>query len=358
MSKIIPDDFTGIVESWNGTKLWYQSGIIHREDGPAVEWPDGFTKKYYMNGKELSQESWQEKVDKINGKNNKGSNKMKLIHSDGKIEEKDLIPDNFTGIVEYRDRTKEWYQDGKRHRLDGPAVEWSSEFESYYINGKCFLTQKSWQEEVDKINKKSLNKIKLIHSDGKIEEVDNDCKFNVLNCFTGVVECSNGSKYWYQNGKLHRLDGPAVEWSNGDKSYYINGKYYECQESWQEEVDKIIGKNNNDVCSVPTEKSNMENKNNNKLFALIPLTESNIQAGMVIRRPAHDDSIHAFSDTIVEFVDFNKQVVKLVRPYASFDRTNDLEIKTEKNLVPFEIMFRKDHNWHYVMEGSKPYYVL
>ena len=25
----------------NGTKLWYQNGDLHRTDGPAVEWSDG-----------------------------------------------------------------------------------------------------------------------------------------------------------------------------------------------------------------------------------------------------------------------------------------------------------------------------
>jgi hypothetical protein len=35
---------------------------------------------------------------------------------------------------------------------------------------------------------------------------------------------SNGSKYWFLNGKLHREDGPAVEHPNGDKYWYLNGK--------------------------------------------------------------------------------------------------------------------------------------
>jgi hypothetical protein len=57
--------------------------------------------------------------------------------------------------------TKQWHQNGKLHRLDGPAVEWA-----------------------------------------------------------------NGDKKWYQNGKLHRLDGPAVECANGHKEWWIEGKRY------------------------------------------------------------------------------------------------------------------------------------
>jgi len=41
-----------------------------------------------------------------------------------------------------------------------------------------------------------------------------------------AVECANGDKYWYQNGKRHRLDGPAIEYANGSKYWYQNGKYH------------------------------------------------------------------------------------------------------------------------------------
>ena len=41
-----------------------------------------------------------------------------------------------------------------------------------------------------------------------------------------AVEFANGSKYWFQNGKRHRLDGPAVEYVNGDKFWYQNGKLH------------------------------------------------------------------------------------------------------------------------------------
>ena len=37
---------------------------------------------------------------------------------------------------------------------------------------------------------------------------------------------SYGNKYWYQNGELHRTDGPAIERTNGDKVWCQNGKYH------------------------------------------------------------------------------------------------------------------------------------
>jgi hypothetical protein len=59
----------------------------------------------------------------------------------------------------YDDKT-EWYQNGKCHRLDGPAVEYAS-----------------------------------------------------------------GYKAWWLNGERHRLDGPAIECEDGSKEWYIEGEY-------------------------------------------------------------------------------------------------------------------------------------
>jgi len=39
-----------------------------------------------------------------------------------------------------------------------------------------------------------------------------------------AVEYTNGYKAWYQNGKLHRLDGPAIEWVDGSTEWHLNGK--------------------------------------------------------------------------------------------------------------------------------------
>jgi hypothetical protein len=39
-----------------------------------------------------------------------------------------------------------------------------------------------------------------------------------------AVECEDGTKYWYINGKRHREDGPAVEHADGDKFWFLDGK--------------------------------------------------------------------------------------------------------------------------------------
>jgi hypothetical protein len=45
---------------------------------------------------------------------------------------------------------------------------------------------------------------------------------------------SFGNKYWYLNGRRHRIDGPAVEYADGDKSWYLNDRGYTFDE-WLEE---------------------------------------------------------------------------------------------------------------------------
>jgi len=41
-----------------------------------------------------------------------------------------------------------------------------------------------------------------------------------------AIELADGDKYWYLNDKRHREDGPAIERANGDKFWYLNGKQH------------------------------------------------------------------------------------------------------------------------------------
>lgn len=76
----------------------------------------------------------------------------------------------------------EWFLNEKRHREDGPAIEYSNGDKKWYFNGKLHRT------------------------DGP------------------AIECSNGDKKWYFNGKKHRTDGPACEYGHGEKTWYIDGE--------------------------------------------------------------------------------------------------------------------------------------
>ena len=69
--------------------LYFSDGamtVLHREDGPAIEYVDG-DKYWYINDE---------------------------LHREG------------GPAVEHANGYKEWYINGKRHREDGPAVEYSN----------------------------------------------------------------------------------------------------------------------------------------------------------------------------------------------------------------------------------------
>ena len=44
--------------------------------------------------------------------------------------------------------------------------------------------------------------------------------------FTGMVEWTNGNKFWYKEGKLHRENGHAKEYASGIKCWYKEGKLH------------------------------------------------------------------------------------------------------------------------------------
>ena len=79
-----------VTKTTNGWKEWSLNGKLHREDGPAVEWPDG-TKSFWRHGK--------------------------LHREDGPA-------------VEYVNGDKAWYRDGERHRKNGPVFELATGIQS------------------------------------------------------------------------------------------------------------------------------------------------------------------------------------------------------------------------------------
>ena len=46
-----------------------------------------------------------------------------------------------------------------------------------------------------------------------------------------ACEYSSGSKVWYLNGDLHREDGPAIEYADGYKRWYYHGKKINCKDN-------------------------------------------------------------------------------------------------------------------------------
>ena len=106
---------------------------------------------------------------------------MKVIKESG-ISVEELINIEQSIMKEDAYGNKRWYLNGKLHREDGPAIEYSNGDKYWYLNGK-------------------------------LHRVDGP-----------AIEYVNGDKYWYLNGELHREDGPAIEYTNGNKSWFLNGE--------------------------------------------------------------------------------------------------------------------------------------
>ena len=92
----------------HGNRLYYnKAGLLHRIDGPAIEWADG-GKAWYQNG---------------------------LRHrTDGPA-------------VEYSNGEKWWYQDNRLHRTGGPAIKYPSGRKEWWVNGSP-LTEEEFNRAV------------------------------------------------------------------------------------------------------------------------------------------------------------------------------------------------------------------
>ena len=112
----------------NNSVEWYRYGERHRLDGPAVEYFDGYQEwyKYGLLHREggpaitdiLGLEEWY-----INGKPHRIGGPAR-IYSDGR---------------------EEWCVDGWRHRVDGPAIK-DGELQLFFLNGRYFPSKEAWFE--------------------------------------------------------------------------------------------------------------------------------------------------------------------------------------------------------------------
>jgi len=119
--------------------FWYLNGVLHREDGHAVEWANG-GKFWWLNGKKHRE--------------------------DGHAEE-------------WAGGTKHWWLNGKKHRVDGPAEEWSDGGKFWYLNGKKHREDGPAEVWAYGRNAWFLNGKQLVHS----KEFGNmKAWFEYLNC--------------------------------------------------------------------------------------------------------------------------------------------------------------------------------
>ena len=54
-----------------------------------------------------------------------------------------------------------------------------------------------------------------------------------------VMVHPDGTKEWYLNGKLHRVDGPAVEYADGIKVWYLNGEPWDASKQPSDKAGQV-----------------------------------------------------------------------------------------------------------------------
>lgn len=110
----------------------------------------------------------------------------------------------------YSNGDTQWYLDGFRHRLDGPAKDYESKREwiQYGIHNRLDGPAVEYQDGT-----------KDWIQDGVLHRLDGP-----------AVIFSNGDTRWYVFSKLHREDGPAVERLDGYKEYWLCGRQYTINE--------------------------------------------------------------------------------------------------------------------------------
>lgn len=147
---------------------------------------------------------------------------------------------------------EEWFLDGKRHNVYGPAIKWGKQRdgeEEYWIDGVYFPTKEEWKKERTeyflKLSEKD-NHIKVNYYGDKIGDksftgsvIDNDgtvCYFK-----NGKIHREGGLPayicpqtnqiQWFENHKLHNLNGPAL-----NDSYFVEEESYKTEAEWRKAV--------------------------------------------------------------------------------------------------------------------------
>lgn len=180
-----------------GTKKWYHCDQLHNDDGPAYVSPKGVT-KWYRHGK----------------LHNENGPALINLHSKVWYYEGLIHRDDGPASTSHNGKLEGWYRHGKSHRIGGPAF--------IDIDGGR-ITREIWR--IDGVETREDGP-SYISDD--IEEWRLNGEYHRIG---GPAKIFNGNIFYYQYGKLHRDDGPAVILVNGYKSWFIEGVFQHCEKT-------------------------------------------------------------------------------------------------------------------------------
>jgi len=126
----------------------------------------------------------------------------------------------FMEIVKIGDRIETLNDKGELHSFDGNHAVETSD-------GSKFWYKEGKRHRLNRPAIEFNNGCKFWYKEGEFHRLDGP-----------AVEFIDGGKSWFKEGKRHRLDGPATERTDGSKGWYYEGKEIECEST--EEFLKII----------------------------------------------------------------------------------------------------------------------
>lgn len=143
-----------------------------------------------------------------------------------------------------------------------------------------------------------------------------------------AVEGADGTKYWYKNGEYHREDGPAVEYPNGTKNWFKNGKLH------REDGPAVEGANgakywykNGKICE-PLALKQMVKTNKKKLFRV----DATLSYLVVTEKDIY---------TVKDFLAWAKNDMHS----GELDESSALEIKEVKSTEQIQDYIDRDHDY-------------
>ena len=104
-----------------------------------------------------------------------------------------------------------WYKKDVLHRVGGPAEEILNMSRRWHTQGNLYReqTRSHWDSWDDP---ECPEFIEFWYKEGELHRLDGP-----------AVIYADGAEKWYKEGEPHRLDGPAVKYPNGDEYWYKEG---------------------------------------------------------------------------------------------------------------------------------------
>jgi hypothetical protein len=124
-----------MTEDEYGVRRWKLSGELHREDGPAIQWSNGYG-HWYLNGHRH--------------------------RADGPAIEWTADSYQIEAPKHKKLGNKFWYFHGGFHRTDGPAIEWDDGRREWYLNN-VFLKLEDWLDQTTGLTDEEKVMYKLTH---------------------------------------------------------------------------------------------------------------------------------------------------------------------------------------------------